>query len=119
MKKLKRLTEKLQKEAHTVFIYGETGTGKELFAQSLHNASNRAEKAFHRAKLCSNSRILNRKYLFGTTKGSFTGAENNPGLFEIAEGGTIFLDEINSMPINLQSQVIKSFTGRICSKVRR
>ncbi|GIN19533.1 MAG TPA: sigma-54-dependent Fis family transcriptional regulator [Bacillus bacterium] len=107
MKKLKRLTEKIAKGSSPVFIYGETGTGKELFAQSLHNASNRAQKPFITQNCAAIPESLIESILFGTTKGSFTGAENNPGLFEIAEGGTIFLDEINSMPINLQSKLLR------------
>ncbi|UYY98153.1 sigma 54-interacting transcriptional regulator [Peribacillus frigoritolerans] len=107
MKKLKRLTEKTAKGSSPVFIYGETGTGKELFAQSLHNASNRAEKPFIAQNCAAIPEALIESILFGTIKGSFTGAENNPGLFEIAEGGTIFLDEINSMPIHLQSKLLR------------
>ncbi|MDQ0882170.1 sigma-54-dependent Fis family transcriptional regulator [Peribacillus sp. V2I11] len=107
MKNLKRLTEKIAKGSSPVFIYGETGTGKELFAQSLHNASNRAEKPFIAQNCAAIPEALIESILFGTIKGSFTGAENNPGLFEIAEGGTIFLDEINSMPIHLQSKLLR------------
>ncbi|MCP1493181.1 arginine utilization regulatory protein [Peribacillus frigoritolerans] len=107
MKNLKRLTEKTAKGSSPVFIYGETGTGKELFAQSLHNASNRAEKPFIAQNCAAIPEALIESILFGTIKGSFTGAENNPGLFEIAEGGTIFLDEINSMPIHLQSKLLR------------
>ncbi|MDQ0859708.1 sigma-54-dependent Fis family transcriptional regulator [Bacillus sp. V2I10] len=107
MRNLKRLTEKIAKGSSPVFIYGETGTGKELFAQSLHNASNRAEKPFIAQNCAAIPEALIESILFGTIKGSFTGAENNPGLFEIAEGGTIFLDEINSMPIHLQSKLLR------------
>ncbi|MFE4814425.1 sigma-54 interaction domain-containing protein [Peribacillus simplex] len=107
MKNLKHLTEKIAKGSSPVFIYGETGTGKELFAQSLHNASTRAEKPFIAQNCAAIPEALIESILFGTIKGSFTGAENNPGLFEIAEGGTIFLDEINSMPIHLQSKLLR------------
>ncbi|MEE3952951.1 sigma-54 interaction domain-containing protein [Peribacillus frigoritolerans] len=107
MKNIKRLTEKIAKGSSPVFIYGETGTGKELFAQALHNASNRVEKPFIAQNCAAIPEALIESILFGTIKGSFTGAENNPGLFEIAEGGTIFLDEINSMPIHLQSKLLR------------
>lgn len=107
MENIKRLTEKIAKGSSPVFIYGETGTGKELFAQALHNASNRVEKPFIAQNCAAIPEALIESILFGTIKGSFTGSENNPGLFEIAEGGTIFLDEINSMPIHLQSKLLR------------
>ncbi len=91
----------------TVLIYGETGTGKELFAQSIHNESNRRGKPFIAQNCAALPESLLESILFGTTKGSFTGAINRPGLFEQADGGTILLDEINSMGLPLQAKLLR------------
>ena len=90
-----------------VFIYGETGTGKELFAHSIHNASDRKDKPFISQNCAAIPENLLESILFGTVKGSYTGAVDAPGLFELADGGTLFLDEINSMPISLQSKMLR------------
>lgn len=107
MIELKKLAEKTARGTSPVFIYGETGTGKEMFAHALHNASNRADKPFIAQNCAAIPESLMESILFGTKKGSFTGAEDNPGLFELADGGTIFLDELNSMPIALQSKLLR------------
>jgi len=88
-------------------IYGETGTGKELFAQSIHNASKRKDKSFIAQNCAAIPDTLLESILFGTSKGAFTGAVDNKGLLELADGGTIFLDEINSMPMHLQSKLLR------------
>ncbi|MBP1926056.1 arginine utilization regulatory protein [Sedimentibacter acidaminivorans] len=88
-------------------IYGETGTGKELFAQSIHNASKRKEKPFISQNCAAIPDTLLESILFGTSKGAFTGAVDNKGLLELADGGTLFLDEINSMPLHLQSKLLR------------
>lgn len=90
-----------------VMIYGETGTGKELFAQSIHNASPRRSKPFISQNCAALPETLLESILFGTSKGAFTGAVENKGLFELADGGTLFLDEINSMPLHLQSKLLR------------
>lgn len=95
------------KSSSTVFIYGETGTGKELFAQSIHNESNRYNKPFIAQNCAALPESLLEGILFGTTKGSFTGAINRPGLFEQADGGTLLLDEINSMSLPLQAKLLR------------
>lgn len=92
----------------SVLIYGETGTGKELVAQSIHTASKRRNKKFVSQNCAAIPANLLESILFGTTKGSYTGAENKPGLFEIANGGTLFLDEINSVEISVQSKILKA-----------
>lgn len=92
----------------SVLIYGETGTGKELVAQSIHTSSHRRDKRFVSQNCAAIPGNLLESILFGTTKGSYTGAENKPGLFEIANGGTLFLDEINSMEYNVQSKILKA-----------
>ena len=93
-------------------IYGETGTGKELFAQSIHNASKRKDKPFIPQNCAAIPDTLLESILFGTSKGAFTGAVDNKGLLELADGGTLFLDEINSMPMHLQSKLLRVLQDR-------
>lgn len=95
------------KSSSTVLIYGETGTGKELFAQSIHYESNRCNKPFIAQNCAAIPESLLESILFGTVKGSYTGAVNRPGLFEQAHGGTILLDEINSMGLQLQAKLLR------------
>lgn len=95
-----------------VMIYGETGTGKELFAQAIHNASGRKERPFIAQNCAAIPEGLMEGLLFGTVKGSFTGAIDSPGLLEMAEGGTIFFDEINSMPLTLQAKLLRVIQDR-------
>lgn len=91
----------------SVFIYGETGTGKELMAQSIHYASQRQNQPFLAQNCAALPESLLEGILFGTTKGGFTGAVDRAGLFEQANGGTLLLDEINSMPYELQSKLLR------------
>lgn len=95
------------KSDSSVMIYGETGTGKELFAQSIHNASRRADGPFLAINCAAIPENLLESMLFGTEKGAYTGAERRTGLFEQANSGTLLLDEINSMNINLQSKLLR------------
>lgn len=92
----------------SIMVYGSTGTGKELVVQSIHNASKRSNKPFIAQNCAAIPSSLLEGILFGTSKGSFTGADDRPGLFELASGGTLFLDEINSMPIELQSKLLRA-----------
>jgi arginine utilization regulatory protein len=91
----------------SVLVFGETGTGKELFVQSIHNAGPRASAPFVSQNCAALPETLLESILFGTVKGSFTGAENRPGLFEVASGGTLFLDEINAMSLPLQAKLLR------------
>ena len=91
----------------SVLIYGETGVGKEVFAQSIHYSGVRKDKPFIPINCAAIPSTLLEGMLFGTVKGSFTGAENKKGLFEEANGGTILLDEINSMEPFLQSKLLR------------
>lgn len=110
-KEMKKLIDKAKKTANSnspVLIYGETGTGKELFAQGIHNASDEIRNNMFIAQNCAAiPEALLESLLFGTTAGSFTGAMDKPGLFDIAKGGTIYLDEINSMNLNLQAKLLR------------
>ena len=101
------IAKKAAKSSSTVLIYGETGTGKELFAQSIHNESSRRNKPFIAQNCAALPESLLEGILFGTVKGSFTGAINRPGLFEQANGGTLLLDEINSMGQQLQAKLLR------------
>lgn len=91
----------------SVFICGETGTGKELFAQSIHYASARKDKPFIGQNCAALPQALLEGILFGTSKGGFTGAVDRAGLFEQASGGTLLLDEISAMPYELQSKLLR------------
>ncbi len=90
-----------------VLIFGETGTGKELLAQSIHNESSRKGKPFIAINCAAIPENLLEGLLFGTVKGAFTGAVDRPGLFEQASKGTLVLDEINSMSLALQSKLLR------------
>lgn len=109
-KDLLKLIEKVKKMARydsNVLIYGETGTGKEIFAQSIHNSSRRRDKPFIAQNCAAIPENLLESILFGTEKGSFTGALDKEGLFEQADGGTLLLDELNSLPIYLQAKLLR------------
>ncbi|MED4584424.1 sigma 54-interacting transcriptional regulator [Brevibacillus choshinensis] len=95
-----------------ILIAGETGTGKELIAQSIHNESPRKHKPFIAQNCAALPEALLEGLLFGTSVGSFTGAIDRAGLFEQAHGGTLLLDEINSMNPNLQAKLLRVLQER-------
>ncbi len=98
---------KASKSSSSVLIYGETGSGKELFAQSIHYDGPRKNTPFIAQNCAAIPESLLEGILFGTVKGGFTGAVNRPGIFEEANGGTLMLDEINSMALPLQSKLLR------------
>lgn len=102
-----------------VMIYGESGTGKEMFAQSIHNISSRKEEPFIAINCAAISENLLESELFGYEEGAFTGARKGgkPGLFELAHGGTIFLDEINSVSPNLQAKLLRVLEEKEIMKI--
>lgn len=101
------LARRAARTASPVLIYGETGTGKELVAQSIHHASARSSGPFIAQNCAALPGSLLEGILFGTVKGSFTGATDRPGLIQQADGGTLLLDEINSMDIDLQAKLLR------------
>lgn len=107
MMDVKHRAERAAGTTSSVLVYGETGTGKELLVQSIHNASNRRASPFLALNCAALPSSLLEGILFGTARGSFTGAEDRPGLFELADSGTLFLDEIQSMPLDLQAKLLR------------
>jgi arginine utilization regulatory protein len=101
------LARRAARTASPVLIYGETGTGKELVAQSIHESSTRRTGPFIAQNCAALPGSLLEGILFGTVKGGFTGAIDRPGLIEQADGGTLLLDEINSMDIDLQAKLLR------------
>ncbi|WP_293008464.1 MULTISPECIES: sigma-54 interaction domain-containing protein [unclassified Oscillibacter] len=109
--------EKSAKSDSGIMICGETGTGKELFAQGIHNASHRADGPFLAINCAAIPENLLESMLFGTEKGAYTGAERRVGLFEQADGGTLLLDEINSMPLSLQPKLLRVLQEGVVRRV--
>lgn len=109
IKDIKETIEKISDVDATVLIYGETGVGKEVVAQRIHRSSNRWDKPFIRVNCASIPETLFESELFGYEKGAFTGASSNgkPGFFELADKGTILLDEIGEIPLNIQSKLLR------------
>lgn len=107
MLKAINLAKRTSSSPSSVMIYGETGTGKELFAQSIHNYSERRSKPFISQNCAAIPDTLLESLLFGTVKGAFTDAVDRKGIFEQADGGTLLLDEINSMSLHLQAKLLR------------
>jgi len=107
IKRVKELGKKACNTASPVLIYGDTGTGKELIVQAIHEGSSRRNKSFIPQNCAAIPENLLESIFFGVSKGSFTGAESKLGLFELADGGTLYLDELNSMPIKFQGKLLR------------
>lgn len=117
MQEVRKAVKRVGQTSSSVLIYGSTGTGKELVAQSIHTSSSRKGKPFLSQNCAAIPASLLESLFFGTVKGSFTGAEDKAGIFENAEGGTVFLDEINSMDLNLQAKLLRVLEERRVSRV--
>ncbi|WP_458413203.1 sigma-54 interaction domain-containing protein [Schinkia sp. CFF1] len=107
--KVLKLSQKVAKVDSTVLLLGESGVGKEVIVKLLHNTSNRANKPLIKVNCAAIPEHLLESELFGYEKGAFTGADSRgkPGLFEQANGGTIFLDEIGDMQLDLQAKLLR------------
>ena len=114
--KIEKVIEMVRKVAptdSTVLISGESGTGKELIARAIHANSKRGNKSFFAVDCGTISAALLESELFGHTKGAFTGAHRDkPGIFKVANGGTIFLDEIGNITLEVQAKLLRFLEGR-------
>lgn len=117
MKELVGYAKHIAKSPSPVLIVGETGTGKELFAHGIHNASDRKDKPFIAQNCSAVPENLLESIFFGTSKGSYTGAIDKKGLFEACDGGTLFLDELHAMPIYLQSKLLRAIESGAVRRV--
>lgn len=117
LKKTIELAKQAAKTDLPVFIYGETGTGKELFAQSIHNASPFCGGPFVAVNCAAIPDNLLESLLFGTVKGAFTGAENRIGLLEYAAGGSVFFDEIQALSPQMQAKLLRTLQEKTFQRV--
>lgn len=107
MKEIIKFAKKVSLTDSSILISGETGTGKELIAQSIHSFSPRRNKQFVDVNCSAVPSNLIESMFFGTEKGAFTGSASKKGFFEMANGGTIFLDEVNSMSMEMQAKLLR------------
>ncbi|OPZ23734.1 MAG: Transcriptional regulatory protein ZraR [Lentisphaerae bacterium ADurb.BinA184] len=113
MQRVYAMIEKVARTDSTILILGESGTGKELVARALHNTSRRREKPFVAINCAALPATLLESELFGYVKGAFTGANKfKQGLFESAEGGSLFLDEVGSIPVDMQLKLLRVLEER-------
>lgn len=113
MQHIHRLVERIAASTINVLIMGETGVGKERLAERVHQLSPRARKPFLRLNVAALTESLLESELFGHERGAFTGAvQAKPGLLETASGGTVFLDEIGELPMNIQVKLLRVLEGQ-------
>jgi transcriptional regulator with PAS, ATPase and Fis domain len=114
MREAKELAKRMSRTSSDILIRGESGTGKEMFAHAIHNESKQKSYPFIKINCPAIPIELAESELFGYEKGAFTGAkqEGKPGKFELAEGGTIFLDEIGALPLSIQTKLLRVIQER-------
>ena len=118
MKKVFSLLERVSGSDSTILILGESGTGKELIATTIHYQSKRKDKPLIKVNCAAMPEGLIESELFGHEKGAFTGAiKRKPGRFELADKGTIFLDEIADLPLSTQSKILRVIQERTFERV--
>ena len=117
MRRLKSMIRSIAQNDSATLLYGETGTGKELFAEALHSLSSRSSRPFLAQNCAAIPENLLESMFFGTERGGFTGAESKKGLFELADGGTLFLDEINSMDVAMQAKLLKALEEQTVRRI--
>ncbi len=118
MQQVYKLIQKVGPQETTVFISGESGTGKELVAQAIHNQSTRKDKPFIRVNCSALAEGLLESELFGHEKGAFTGAiRTKRGRFELADGGTLFMDEIGDLPLSTQVKLLRVIQEKTFERV--
>lgn len=116
IRELRRRAVQIARGDTPVLVWGETGTGKELVVQAIHSASDRRDFPFVPQNCAALPESLLEGLMFGTAAGGFTGARDRPGLVELASGGTLYLDELDSMPTGLQAKLLRAIQER---KIRR
>src|SRR5918911_126838 len=111
-------TQRVAPTEATVLLLGESGTGKELFARAVHHLSPRRDKPFVAINCAAIPETLIESELFGHERGAFTGAgERRQGKFELASGGTVFLDEIGELPINVQGKLLRAIEEKTIDRI--
>jgi Response regulator containing CheY-like receiver, AAA-type ATPase, and DNA-binding domains len=111
-------TQRVAQTEATVLLLGESGTGKELFARAVHHLSNRRDKPFVAINCAAIPETLIENELFGHERGAFTGAnDRRQGKFELASGGTVFLDEIGELPLAVQGKLLRAIEEKVVDRI--
>ncbi|MCX7904057.1 MAG: sigma 54-interacting transcriptional regulator [Caloramator sp.] len=117
IKEIKDYAQKISSSPSPVLIYGETGTGKEVLVKYIHDIGNRRTKPLISQNCAAVPANLLESILFGTVKGAFTEARDKKGLFELADGGILYLDELNSMPVELQGKLLRVLEDGVVRRI--